>query len=374
MDAAVASYRKAIELDPKYAMAHNNLGSALGAKGQLDAAMASFDKAIELDSKYAMAHNNLGNALHRKGQLDAAIVSYRKAIELDPKFAGAHSNLGNALKDKGQLDAAIASYRKAIELDPKLALAHGNLGIALAAKGQLDEAIVSFRKAIELDPKLAAAHSNLGNALSDKGQLDAAIASYRKAIELDPKLAGARNGLAEAERLAALQGKLPALLKGDFKPTTNDERVALSRLCTIKKLYRTSAGLSADAFAADHKLADDLRASHRYNAACFASLAAAGKGEDAAKLDDKEKARLRKQALDWLRADLALWTKLNDSGPPAARAAMLPMMKHWQRDSDLAGIRDAASLAKLPAEERTACEKLWSDVASLLKMAEDKPK
>jgi hypothetical protein len=45
-------------------------------------------------------------------------------------------------------------------------------------------------------------------------------------------------------------------------------------------------------------------------------------------------------------------------------------LRYWQHDLDLAGIRDAAMLAKLPAEERAACEKLWADVAALLKKAE----
>src|SRR5689334_13942472 len=125
-------------------------------------------------------------------------------------------------------------------------------------------------------------------------------------LKLEPKDAKVLNNLAEAERLAAVQGKLAALLKGDFKPSTNDERLRLSELCLIKKLHRTAAGLYADAFAADPKLAADLTAGHRYDAACCAALAAAGQGEDAAKLDDKERARLRKQALEWLRAHLAL--------------------------------------------------------------------
>ncbi len=373
-DAAIASFKKAVELDPNFASAHNNLGNALKAKGQLDAAIASYKKAIELDPKFAMAHDNLGNALGNKGHLDAAIACFKTAIELDPNFAMAHFNLGVALEKKGQLDAAIAFYKKTIELDPKYARAHFNLGFALANKGWLDAAIDCYKKAIELDPNFALAHNNTGYALKDKGQLDAAIASFKTAIELDPKFAMARTGLAEAQRLAAAQDKLPALLRGDFKPATSEERFSLAELCYIKKQYRTSAGLYAGAFATDPKLADDLEAGHRYNAACEAALAGAGQGEDAAELDEPQKARLRKQALDWLRADLVLWTKLDDSGHAPDRAEVQGRMKHWQQDTDLAGIRDAAALAKLPAEERAACEKLWSDVASLLKKAEEKPK
>jgi hypothetical protein len=50
------------------------------------------------------------------------------------------------------------------------------------------------------------------------------------------------------------------------------------------------------------------------------------------------------------------------------------VLRHWQKDSDLAGIRDAAVLDKLLVEERAACERLWADVAALLKKAEEKAK
>jgi len=104
------------------------------------------------------------------------------------------------------------------------------------------------------------------------------------------------------------------------------------------------------------------------------ALAAAGQAEDAAKLDDKERTRLRQQALDWLRADLALRTKQLETGNPADRAAGQSALRHWQKDSDLTGLRDRAALAKLPAEERGAYERLWADVAELLKSARPNPK
>jgi tetratricopeptide (TPR) repeat protein len=370
VEEAIASYQKAIELDPKYAPAHSNLGAALAGKGQVDEAIASYKKAIKLDPKHAKAYTNLGNALAGKGQVDEAIACYKKAIALDPKLALAHSNLGAALDAKGQVDEAIACLRKAIALDPKDALAHSNLGIALAGKGQLDEAIACWRKAIELDPKNAKAHAALGIALRTKGQVDEAIACYKKAIALDPKLAGVRTLLAQAERLAAVRDKLPAYQNSSYTPASNAERLDLAEWCKIKKLYHSATRLCAATFATDPKLADDLGAAHRYNAACYAALAAAGQGEDAAQLDDKEKARLRQQALDWLRADLALRTKQMRNWWPGEAAQARTALVHWQKDSDLAGLRDAAALAKLPAEERAACEKLWADVAALLKQAE----
>ena len=118
-------------------------------------------------------------------------------------------------------------------------------------------------------------------------------------------------------------------------------------------------------------LADPLQSLHRYNAACAAALAAAGQGEDTGKLDGKERARLRNQALGWLRDDLAAWGKVTDGGPPQAKAAAQQTLKHWQEDSDLAGIRDKDALDKLPEAERADWKKLWADVDALLKKVSD---
>src|SRR5262249_43247176 len=72
------------------------------------------------------------------------------------------------------------------------------------------------------------------------------------------------------------------------------------------------------------------------------------------------------QALDWLRADLALRTRQLETGNPADRAAVQRALRRWQGDSYLAGIRDRAALAKLPAQEQKAFTQLWADVAALL--------
>jgi serine/threonine-protein kinase len=141
-------------------------------------------------------------------------------------------------------------------------------------------------------------------------------------------------------------------------------------VCNRKKLYAGAARLYAEGFTAHSKLPDDLKAAHRYNAACNAALAGCGHGKDVPQPDDKERARWRKQALDWLRADLASWTKLMESGKPEDGKAVQDALRHWQKVPDLAGIRDPDAVAKLPADERDACRRLWADVAALLAKAE----
>jgi tetratricopeptide (TPR) repeat protein len=407
LDQAITCYRKALVINPNYATAHYNLGQALHDKGQRDGAIACYQKALAINPKFAKAHTNLGLALYDKGERDRAIACYEKALALDPKLAPAHYNLGNALYDKGELDRAIACYQKALVINPKLVRAHFNLGNALKAKGQLDRAIACYEKALALDPKDAKAHYNLGKALKDKGRLDEAIVAYRRAIALQPKFAEAHCNLGhafrdkgafraalaalqrghqlgtqqprwrypsaqwvkEAERWVQLDQQLPALLKGQAKAAGAAELLEYARLCILKKFYQASARFWADAFTADPKRAGDLGSWNRYNAACSAALAAAGQGQDAGQLTGPERARLRRQAVAWLRADLALWTRVLASGQAQARVAVQQQLQHWQRDTDLAGIRDAAWLVNLPADELRACRRLWAEVDALLKRA-----
>jgi hypothetical protein len=154
------------------------------------------------------------------------------------------------------------------------------------------------------------------------------------------------------------------LLQGEEQPASAGESLDLVDLCQRQGMNAAAARFWAAAFAADPRLADDLETGYRYTAACCAALAAAGQGEDAARLDDQERTRLRKQALDWLRADLALGDKQLENSQPAGRAAVQQQMKRWQQDRDLEGIRDAAALARVPAEERAACARLWLHVAA----------
>jgi serine/threonine-protein kinase len=371
-EAAIAEYRAAIALDPKHAQTHNSLGIALYDKGQVDEAIREYRAAIDLDPEYALPHTNLGRALYDKGQKDEAIREHRTAIALDPKRAVAHTNLGAVLSDMGQVDEAIRQLRAAIALDPKFALAYYNLGIALSAKGQIDDAIREYRAAIETNPGYAEAHCNLGLVLlRQKGQFAEALALLRRGHALGTKQRGWKNPSAQwvlqAERLAALDRRATAVLKGEIKARNPSELLKVCVFClTQKKAPVAAARLYADAFQAEPALADDLQAGDRFTAARAAALAGCGKGRDAADLDEPGRALWRKQALEWLRADLKAWAKRLDGADADGRAEVRTALQRWQRDPDLAGLRDAAALEKLPEVERAAWNGFWKDVSSLL--------
>jgi hypothetical protein len=72
--------------------------------------------------------------------------------------------------------------------------------------------------------------------------------------------------------------------------------------------------------------------------------ASARQGKDAGKLSDQDRAGLRKQALQWLKADVATWGKMLDKDPAKLRAMVQGQMMHWQQDTDLASVRDPKAL------------------------------
>src|SRR5262249_28262813 len=123
----------------------------------------------------------------------------------------------------------------------------------------------------------------------------------------------------QCERWLQLDARLPAILSGDATPTSAVERIELSELCYLKQRYHSSARFLAEAFTGSPALAQDPKSGNRYKAARMAGLAGRGQGKEAAKLDEKEQARWRKQALKWLEADLPLWTKPLESGKPQDR-------------------------------------------------------
>lgn len=372
LDEAIAQYKTGIALDPNDAVAHHNFGDALHSKGRLDDAIAEYQKAITLDPKMAEPHNNLGNALQVRNRPDEAIAEFRKAIALNPNYANAHNGLGISLYEKEQFDEAIREHEKSISLDPKIPLFHLRLGLALQSNERLDDAIAAYKKALELDPRYALALGTLGDALVTRGEFAEARANLQKCLDLLPEKAQLRpfalQRLDECNSMIALETKLQDVLAGKARSRDNQERLNFIKICQSQRRTAAGARFYSEAFADDAKLADDLKAAYRYDAACFAALAAAGQGKDAGKLSEQQRADLRKQARQWLRADFTAWGRQLDEDAANARHVVREMT-HWKDDADLAGVRDAKALEKLPQDERDDWQKLWKDVDALLTRA-----
>jgi tetratricopeptide (TPR) repeat protein len=381
LDAAdrIRFYQAALALRPHSPVVHNNLAKTLMDKGDVDGSLAECRLAIRLKGDYATAHNNLGIALWRKGRPDEAIAAFREALRIKKDFAGAHNNLGIALKDTGQLDEAIAAYREALRLKPDHFPGHINLGIALALKGRPDEAVAAFREALRLKDDDPEAHCNLGKCLLELGRFRQAAAELRRGCELGsrnpgwPHARAAQAHLGEAEQMARLVDRLPDVLGGKDRPRDAAEHLGFARLCQrYRKQYAAAARLYEEAFAAQPDLVASPDNGLRYNAACAAALAGCGAGGDPAPLTDAERAGLRKQALDWLRADLGASHGLLDKGRDQDRSAVAQRMQHSLADSDFLGVRGPEALGKLPEAEREGWRQLWADVAATLARAQEK--
>jgi tetratricopeptide (TPR) repeat protein/serine/threonine protein kinase len=412
-DEAIVSFREAILLDPGNARGHLNLGIALFERGDLEGAISSYGRALALKPDYVEVLNNLGLALFRQGKPDEAIACFRQAVRLQPDCLDAHNNLAGILIDLGKLDEAIATCRRAIRLKPDYAEAHSNLGVALSGQGRLEEAIASYRQAIRYEPDYAVAHSNLGEAFFRQGKPGEAISSCREALRLQPNLAQAHANLGEilvsqgkfaealvaarrahelgskdpswhrpsgqfireCERLVALDDKLPNILQGRQQPADNAERLALAALCQqeYKRLYATAVHFYEQAFAAEPGQIKGQPSGCGYNAACAAALAGCGQGKDCPPAEGPERTRLRRQALDWLRANLGAWQQALVKDPVQARDTVAKAMAQWLGDADLAGVRGADSIARLPEAERADWEALWKEVEVLRRRAEPPP-
>ncbi len=176
------------------------------------------------------------------------------------------------------------------------------------------------------------------------------------------------------ERQIALAARLAGVLRGEEKPSDANEALAFARLCIGRNLYGAAARFFAEAFAADPKLALDRNTHDRYNAACSAARAGCGKCKDNPPPDEAARTRLRRQALDWLKAELEAWNRRVAALGPHARKNFQFYVGQYRTDGDLAGVRDPEALAKLPEQEQKVWRAFWSQVDSALKAAPEKPK
>ena len=97
----------------------SNYGMILVNLGELQKAEIYTRKAIEINPNFAMAYSNLGNIFQSLGELQKAEIFTRKAIEIDPNFAMAYFNLGNIRKDLGKRKDSLDSYLRVIEINPQ---------------------------------------------------------------------------------------------------------------------------------------------------------------------------------------------------------------------------------------------------------------
>jgi eukaryotic-like serine/threonine-protein kinase len=215
----------------------------------------------------------------------AEVIRYATAaVAIQPKVPYARGFLARALADSGRLNEAIAEYRDLLRINPGSPDTHYIFGLFLQRFGTTKEATAEYAETIRLNPEHAAAHCYLGQCLRDEGRFAESLAEYRRGHELGSKNPNwpypSKEWVRVAERLAALEGRLPALILSEDQPADAGESLDFAGISSRKGRPALAAKLFAEALAADPKLAEDRRTEFRYHAACVAALAGCGEGKD----------------------------------------------------------------------------------------------
>src|ERR1700739_4032776 len=151
-DQAIASYRKALEVEPNDALTHYDLALALKYKGEAKQAVDEFQAALRLKPKWGDAHYGLGAAFYDLHDLPAAAKELQAAIRLAPANAAAHRLLARIYLEQSNPSSARAELQRAIASKPSAEL-YTDLGLAEGQLANLPGAAAAFRRAIQLNPR-----------------------------------------------------------------------------------------------------------------------------------------------------------------------------------------------------------------------------
>ena len=178
-EAAKAYARKAIELDDTLAEAHASLAWSLFIfDWNWAEAEREFQRAIELDPRYASAHQWYAFLLAAKGAIEEALVEGHTAVELDAASASARRSLGACYYYARRWDQAAYHFERGLTMNPNAEETYRMWGLTLAVAGRLDEAVQMLRETDALPASGTYTHASLAYALGRAGRRDEAQAIY----------------------------------------------------------------------------------------------------------------------------------------------------------------------------------------------------
>jgi Flp pilus assembly protein TadD len=210
-------FHKALEINPKNAQAHYDLGTILATQHKEDEAEEHFQEAIRLDSNLLMAYCNLATSYAFKGRLDDAASYYEKAIARNIGKAGrmpksepapeaentqaliyAHTNLALIYVKAGAYAKAIREYGMAMKIDRSSPDLYCGLGDIYLLQDKFQEAKSAYGRAIELKPDFERACYNLGMVFQKLNQPRKAADAWEKVLKINPDNENARKNLQTA--------------------------------------------------------------------------------------------------------------------------------------------------------------------------------
>ena len=216
IDEAVTAFKRALQINPRYQPAKNNLhqlyreqGIAALADETYPLAMWFFSEALQLDPTDSTLYNLTGVAYARSRDYQNAIAEYKKALRFNPgdidakqNLARSYNNLGVQFTQSQRWEEAIDAYQQARQLMPDLASVKPNLtdlywkrANTFRETGNLDLAIEAYRELLEFDSGAIDAHSLLGDLYFQKRDYPQAIHEFNAAFTADAENPHTRNNL-----------------------------------------------------------------------------------------------------------------------------------------------------------------------------------
>lgn len=161
---------EALQIDPDLAEARATLGYVKHYDWQWAEAERELRRALELNPSYALAYIWYANLLVSQKRFDEAVAQVRKAEELDPLSMVVLTNAGWTLYYAGQAAEAVEKYRRALALDPNYIQAHSRLGDAYRRLGRFDEAIREAGIAVALSQRSPSSLAEQATAYAQSGR------------------------------------------------------------------------------------------------------------------------------------------------------------------------------------------------------------
>ncbi|MFN0140724.1 MAG: tetratricopeptide repeat protein, partial [Pyrinomonadaceae bacterium] len=191
---AVEFYRKALDLDANYALAHQGLAlayrtaPAYGTMPPSEAyplAKESATKALTLDPTLGSAHIPLASIRFVwEWDFQGAEAEYRQALQIVPNNSEARYSYGNFLVAMGRFDEAINELKIAQQFDPLSPTVASNIAWAMYIAGRLNEAEARAKQLIARDPNFARAHLVLGEIYVEQGRFDEGVAAIERSRQI----------------------------------------------------------------------------------------------------------------------------------------------------------------------------------------------
>ena len=185
IDKAIASARRAVDLDPADTRGLEALALAYQAAGRIDEAEQALRSALARQPRSDTLNRALGDVLVRSERVDDGFERLREAVRLRPDYAENQTALGLALYFRGRHEDALAPLRRATELLPDDPLAQQRLAVAYHQLGRLDDALTHYRESARLGGS-ASTYSNMATILYRQGKFDEALAGYEQSLKLRP--------------------------------------------------------------------------------------------------------------------------------------------------------------------------------------------